>query len=254
MWAWFGGYMRGWMDGWLIWARVSTPACPCFPSFHLPSFTAGLAGWLGCRRDALPIRVGAIHCGDTGGLGDVVGVGGRVWVWVPVHLLPGRTECWQAAACPGGHSRISPPCRQEAGQGRHGLQGRELAHTVGRPPPNALPLPCLWCVQVLRAGRLLILSVPGELTTMAGRRLKRAVQAAVGFPVLWCAGVVWCGVVCCAGHPSASWLAAWAEHSACLPFERPLATRPPCHPLPDCCPPARRARRWGMPGAAACTS
>ena len=34
-------------------------------------------------------------------------------------------------------------------------------------------------IQVLRAGRLLILCVPGELTTMAGRRLKRAVQAAV---------------------------------------------------------------------------
>jgi hypothetical protein len=53
-------------------------------------------------------------------------------------------------------------------------------------------LPCLWSVQVLRAGRLLILSVPGELTTMAGRRLKRAVQAAVGFPAPCCA------VLCCA--------------------------------------------------------
>ena len=34
--------------------------------------------------------------------------------------------------------------------------------------------------QILRAGRLVILCVPGELTTMAGRRLKRAVQATVG--------------------------------------------------------------------------
>lgn len=38
--------------------------------------------------------------------------------------------------------------------------------------------------QILRAGRLLILCVPGEFTTMAGRRLKRAVQATVS----WCWG------------------------------------------------------------------
>ena len=58
-------------------------------------------------------------------------------------------------------------------------------------------LPCLRSVQVLRAGRLLILSVPGELTTMAGRRLKRAVQAAVGSPAPRCA-VLRCAVLCCA--------------------------------------------------------
>lgn len=31
-------------------------------------------------------------------------------------------------------------------------------------------------IQILRAGQLLILCVPGELTTMAGRRLREAVQ------------------------------------------------------------------------------
>ncbi|KAL4436684.1 hypothetical protein ABPG75_003823 [Micractinium tetrahymenae] len=34
-------------------------------------------------------------------------------------------------------------------------------------------------IQILRIGQLVVLSVPGEFTTMAGRRLKRAVQAAV---------------------------------------------------------------------------
>jgi hypothetical protein len=34
-------------------------------------------------------------------------------------------------------------------------------------------------VQILRVGQLAILSVPGELTTMAGRRLKRAVRSVV---------------------------------------------------------------------------
>lgn len=41
-------------------------------------------------------------------------------------------------------------------------------------------VPYITEIQILRAGRLVILCVPGELTTMAGRRLKRAVQATVG--------------------------------------------------------------------------
>lgn len=40
-------------------------------------------------------------------------------------------------------------------------------------------VPYITEIQILRAGRLLILCVPGEFTTMAGRRLKRAVQATV---------------------------------------------------------------------------
>ena len=34
-------------------------------------------------------------------------------------------------------------------------------------------------IQILRAGQLIILSVPGEFTTMAGRRLRTAVHDAV---------------------------------------------------------------------------
>ena len=37
-------------------------------------------------------------------------------------------------------------------------------------------------IQILRVGQFLILCVPGELTTMAGRRLREAVQAQV---LLW---------------------------------------------------------------------
>ena len=35
-------------------------------------------------------------------------------------------------------------------------------------------------IQILRAGQLVILCVPGELTTMAGRRLRKAVYDLVG--------------------------------------------------------------------------
>lgn len=50
------------------------------------------------------------------------------------------------------------------------------AHLVTSPlVPPAAP-------QVLRIGQLVILSVPGEFTTMAGRRLKRAVQSTVSMP------------------------------------------------------------------------
>ena len=34
-------------------------------------------------------------------------------------------------------------------------------------------------IQILRVGQLVILCVPGELTTMAGRRLREAVQLQV---------------------------------------------------------------------------
>ena len=34
-------------------------------------------------------------------------------------------------------------------------------------------------IQILRVGQFVILCVPGELTTMAGRRLREAVQASV---------------------------------------------------------------------------
>ena len=34
-------------------------------------------------------------------------------------------------------------------------------------------------IQILRAGQLIILCVPGELTTMAGRRLRAAVREMV---------------------------------------------------------------------------
>ncbi len=35
-------------------------------------------------------------------------------------------------------------------------------------------------IQILRVGQFMILCVPGELTTMAGRRLREAMQAQVG--------------------------------------------------------------------------
>ncbi len=35
-------------------------------------------------------------------------------------------------------------------------------------------------IQILRVGQFVILCVPGELTTMAGRRLREAMQAQVG--------------------------------------------------------------------------
>ena len=37
-------------------------------------------------------------------------------------------------------------------------------------------------IQILRVGQFVILCVPGELTTMAGRRLREAVQASVSTP------------------------------------------------------------------------
>ncbi len=40
--------------------------------------------------------------------------------------------------------------------------------------------PAIVPIQILRVGQLVILSVPGELTTMAGRRLREAVHAQVG--------------------------------------------------------------------------
>ena len=39
--------------------------------------------------------------------------------------------------------------------------------------------PAIVDIQILRAGQLVILCVPGEFTTMAGRRLREAIYAQV---------------------------------------------------------------------------
>ena len=41
--------------------------------------------------------------------------------------------------------------------------------------------PSIVDVQILRVGQLVILAVPGELTTMSGRRLREAIYDQVGF-------------------------------------------------------------------------
>lgn len=44
---------------------------------------------------------------------------------------------------------------------------------------HVLRQPAIVEIQILRVGQLVILCVPGELTTMAGRRLREAVQLQV---------------------------------------------------------------------------
>ena len=50
--------------------------------------------------------------------------------------------------------------------------------------------PAIVDIQILRAGQLVILCVPGEFTTMAGRRIKAAIYDQVGSPcgvsIRWC--------------------------------------------------------------------
>jgi hypothetical protein len=46
--------------------------------------------------------------------------------------------------------------------------------------------PAIVDIQILRAGQLVVLCVPGEFTTMAGRRLKEAIYSQVRHsPCFW---------------------------------------------------------------------
>lgn len=68
---------------------------------------------------------------------------------------------------------------------------QRLGCTVGDSQSNLLHCrqPSIVEIQILRVGQFVILCVPGELTTMAGRRLREAMQAQV---VLLC-----CHASCC---------------------------------------------------------
>lgn len=61
-------------------------------------------------------------------------------------------------------------------------------------------------IQILRVGQLVILCVPGEFTTMAGRRLREAIHAQVESQILV---LIFCVILCilvlvlsvmCRGH------------------------------------------------------
>ena len=53
--------------------------------------------------------------------------------------------------------------------------------------PRTSRQPSIVDIQILRAGQLVVLCVPAELTTMAGRRLREAVHARVRLPRTGCA-------------------------------------------------------------------
>lgn len=95
-------------------------------------------------------------------------------------------------------------------------------------------------IQILRAGQLVILCVPGEFTTMAGRRLREAVAAKVPSSALRDIGTHVLGCQHCVRHSrffSASLLCLWLRET--FASERRVSI----FPLSSTHPVARRQQR-----------
>ena len=70
-----------------------------------------------------------------------------------------------------------------------------VSHLVtGKHHSRAIRQPAIVEIQILRVGQLVILCVPGELTTMAGRRLREAVQLQVMAQGEFCHEASWKGI------------------------------------------------------------